>query len=224
MNLIYAESERLKLIILSADALGKVVGMPSIGNILRITQCQQIFGETACNVFYYLVAAWTGNLDLDDVIDEFIDAVATPLQPLQSAAVSTIQIRVDNVSTGLEFAERTNGLLSGTATGEAAPSYMAAGFRLNRTTGVTRNGAKRFTGVTEGHISGQTWSPYDDAPAIAMANALAADLILDVNDELSPVIVGRQANGSLDLTKLNPVASATPLQYLTTQNSRKIEN
>lgn len=198
--------------------------MPSVGDILKITACQNLFNETVCNVFYYIVAAWTGNLDLDDVLDEFVTTVGSPISEIQSDDLTWSQLHLDNVTNGIEFADKDTGLPVGQETGDSAPSYVAMAFKLNRATGVTRNGAKRFAGLNEGTMAANNWSLYQSVNAQDVQTALASNLILDVNDELEPVIVGRLPSGGLDLTKINPIASATARQKVSSQVSRKAPN
>ena len=192
-----------------------------VGDILRFTACQNLFGETACNVFYYVVAAWTGNLSYSDALDEFLTAVGAKQAAMQSTAVTWEQIKVENVTNGVDFDIKTSGLPSGGTTGDSLPSYVAAGFRLDRETGVTRNGFKRVAGIIEAQVLGNVFTGASDGDTVAYANALNDSLILDVNDELVPVIVGRNANGTLDLTRINNITTVTIKPNITTQNSRK---
>lgn len=193
----------------------------SVGDVLRLTSCQNIFGELACNVFFYVVAAWTGNLDYEDILDEFNTTVSGAQAAMQTSDVVYDNLLVENVTNGIDFASLSTGLPTGAKSPPTLPSYVAAGFRLDRATAVTRNGFKRIAGIRESGVVENEFTDATDPTAIAYAGVLDSPLILDVNDELTPVIVGRLPGGGLDLTKLNNIQGVTIKDLITTQNSRK---
>lgn len=199
--------------------------MTQVGHILRITACAEILSQEVCNVFYYLVAVWTGNASLDDIFDPFKTDLIDKVCALQSTSFTWTNFRIDNLSDGLGFAEyglTKPGQLAGHFN---SPSYVASGWKLNRATKLTRAGFKRFAGVCEDQHENNHYEP-NDAPAVAaLEAALAADLAIDTPNPgdgvLSPVIVGRTASGGYDLNRVSPIISASKQYYITTQTSRK---
>jgi len=116
-------------------------------------------------------------------------------------------------------------------TGDPMASFMALNFILRRSTGITRNGSKRFGGLDESSISGNSWTGSGSA-LTNMGTALASPLLHGTPVAApfaDPVIVGRKLVGAgtpsehyeLDLTKINPVASAA-FTAVSSQRSRKV--
>jgi hypothetical protein len=193
-----------------------------VNDVVRIKMCAEMFGQEICNVFYYLVSVWTGNADFDDVANSFLGNVRDPIQALQDEDLTYQELVIDNVTNGVDFLilPLTG---SGTRTNvEALPSFNALTFGLVRTTKLTRNGSKRLGGFSEDQISGNDVTMSGAAQA-QLKNALSAflqDQSPAVEYQLKPIIVGRNPNGSLDLTRINLVSGITN-PTVSTQNSRK---
>lgn len=199
--------------------------MVSVGDVIRIKACQEIFGQAICNVFYYLVATWTGNADLGNVLDEFLATVVGPVKTMQTPDLSYRNLRADNITNDLDFAELDGNWTGTYASSETQAPFIACGFRLSRTTKLTRPGAKRISGIAEEICNDGVVDPeaalFDDVKDALMAT-------LPINSPgagdgvLAPVIVGRNIDGSYDLSRLNPITGAVVQPNVTSQNSRKV--
>jgi hypothetical protein len=127
---------------------------------------------------------------------------------------------VENLTDPNEFAELSIEQ-SGTRTGDTLPAFVAYGMTKVRTTRATKSGGMRIPGVIEDALdtSGNITSGY-----LAEMNS-AFDTNINFVDgadncQMGMVIVGRDLQGKLDLTKINPVSSVV-FSRITTQNSRK---
>lgn len=198
--------------------------MPSIGDLVRITSCSNIYSQLACNVFYYVVAAWTGAVDIETVLDKWSEEVTLPLAPRLSTSLTPGTVKWENVDNPAETASVVGGF-AGTDTGDTMPSFVAYSVRLFGETAITRSGWKRIPGVPEAFISdGEVVA----ATMTAFDAWVAASLVAPVSSEvpgdflLEPVIVGRNPDGSLNLTAINPIASGKTQPRVSTQNTRKV--
>lgn len=192
--------------------------MATVGDILRITSCGNLFDQQVCNVFYYLVSVWTGNADFQDVVDVFETVI------LDQIAVNTVddyvvnEVKVENLD---DPAEQTTAVVNvpGDLTDTPLPSYVAATIKLVRTTAATRHGSKRIAGIGETYVVDNNISPSNFMSDVA--TVLAAELDFGSDFTLDPVIVGRNTDGTLNLAVINPVSDAEVSQFISTQNSRK---
>lgn len=203
--------------------LGRVVEMTNVGDILRLTACQNIFDQRVCNVFYYLVGVWTGNKTYKDILDSFEADVIPSIASIQSDELTWDLLELDNVTNGVEFFQKNIDIQGDGIGTPAMPSYVSVGVKLLRSTKVTRNGSKRIAGIQEGNVTDNNVD-LNQVGIDAVQDAMVLDLTDDINTPnfvLEPVIVGRQPNGSLDLARINPIASAQVKPLITTQNSRK---
>lgn len=197
--------------------------MASVGDVLRIRGCQSLLGETLCNVFYYVVAVWTGNLDLDDVLDEFVTEVIGPLTADQTTDLTWTDLNIDNLNDPDEFVERPVEW-PGTTEDNVMPAYVAVGVQLVRTTKQTRHGAKRFAGYGESNWTDGVF----DMPGVTVQRIVAAcESALDIDPgggnqiTCDPVIVGTDPlTGKPDPGRINAIKQAV-VRRDTTQNSRK---
>ena len=112
------------------------------------------------------------------------------------------------------------GTLDGLVTGTAQPPYIAWEFIYRRATALTRNGFKRFAGVTEEDVdqAGNVQAGIL-ANLVALADDLEQPLTGPGSQPFSPVIYGRPIPS-------NPtprIGFVSQVQFLrvTTQNSRK---
>lgn len=205
-----------------------------IGNIVKITDFQLFLGQIMQNVFFYRITAIPvppeGNTVDEEVCLAYNSRVRSLMVPIQESSCTHGITRMDNVTNGIDFAE-VNVPVSGGIVGDAEPSFMAYNYILRRTTGVTRNGSKRIGGLDEGGISGNgitTIVSQINALGVAMAQPLEYPAGGSSVPFADPVIVGRSLveneDGEfvyqLDLTKINPVASAA-FTAVSTQRSRK---
>lgn len=197
--------------------------MASIGDVLRVTACGNLLGETFCNVFYYIVAIWTGNVTVEDVKSQFLAEVIDILRAVQVDNLTWTNCNVENMMDDDEFWEAVFAR-PGEAVDNARPAFVAAGVQLLRTKKNTRHGAKRICGMGDANFTDGEFTP--TAPFIlAIEDACKASLEQDDLAgnafEVNPVIVGTDlVTGLPDPTITNPIKNAA-LRRVTTQNSRK---
>ena len=191
------------------------------GDVFRIVDRQLIQSQRILNTYFYSVGSVVGVPTLDDISTKFSNDVTSPVAAVQSNGLTHDRLDIDNLSNLVEFGQFEI-IITGVQAGVTTAPFVALGWKLNRTTKITRNGAKRVGGVTEDEVTAGL--PDISALEEANINAAFAQVLLVVNGgnsvDLTPVIVGRMPDGSLDLTKLNVIASAD-LQTVTSQNSRK---
>lgn len=197
--------------------------MTNVGDILRINGCQSMFGQQICNTFYYVVGLWTGNSSLSDVANAFTTEVIVPLKTVQSSSLTWDTIQIDNITNGVEFYERAIDIQGDGQGSPALPSYVALTAKLGRSSKITRNGSKRIAGLKEDDVSGNdvVLSQGEIDNIIGALEVSLADGDPPANYEMSPVIVGRNSNGTYDLGRVNNVSSVQLNQFISTQNSRK---
>lgn len=195
--------------------------MTSIGDIVRITSCKTMFTEQVCNVFYFAVAAWTGVVPIEDVLQLFLESEHTAFSNVLSGAVVWDKATWDNLTDPLEKAEYVPPItLQGGGIGAALPSFVALGFVLDRSDLSTRNGAKRYAGLTEPEVTDQNVS-IGGGDIGAMQSFLASSFSIDSDASIDPVIVGRDSLGQPDLGRINPVIAARMSTLVTSQITRK---
>lgn len=199
----------------------------ALDNILQITLNQTYLTKACANVFYYKAFSITGTPTYAEVASNFAISVLDDVNAMQSQGVQNVSIVIKNLTNGLDISENINSA-TGDIAGESLPAFNAWGFKLVRTTALTRHGSKRFVGVAETSIAGETPS----AALLLLADAVEADLsqviVVDgVSGDVSlrPMIIGRVLNTTtgqyeLDITKQN-IISAAQFTGITSQTSRK---
>lgn len=196
--------------------------MASVGDVIRVRGCQTLLGETLCNVFYYVVAVWTGNLDLDDFLDEFRATVLWDIANKQCNDLTWTDINADNLNDPDEFVERPI-TQPGLVEGDVMPAYIAFGCQLVRTTKQTRHGGKRIAGMAANNWTDGVFAPLT-ATTDAIEDALEASIDIDPGGGnvilAHPVIVKTGLLGQPDPSVTNLVKQAI-VRRDTTQNSRK---
>lgn len=199
-----------------------------LDDILEITLVQTLQTNQALNVFQFGVDELIETTTYEIVADHFEAAVVAAINDVQSTQVANTRLQIKNLTNGIDIYEKP---LSGGGSyaGVAMPNFVAWAFRLVRTTGLTRHGAKRIVGPSEEAVGNNEPS----TPAVALLNALATQLasplvIVDTPGDLTihPVIVGRVTTpgagyGSYDLSKINKVQSAQFIR-VTSQTSRRL--
>lgn len=194
-------------------------------DILEIKLCQEMLGQEVCVVFGLRVDVTAGGISLEDLLEEISIDLGALMNAFQSGFVSNKEVRGLNLTTGLlEAVVPWPG--SGTVGGQVLPSFVAASIKLNRTTRITRPGGKRLAGIAEemqdqGILNLDAFNKMQDV----------ADWFGDSHDYLTPlggtatvtpVIIGRGADGAYDLSRINVISSGVARGRLTTQNSRKV--
>lgn len=204
--------------------------MPDVGDIIEITTISRIapFADEFLNVFHYRVAQGEQFLFNDEMAgfaNAYQDAVWTSVKAILSDAVSLVGLKAQNLEQMNDFGEYVYPIpIPGDVASDVLPPFVTWSFLLKRTTRLTRNGHKRFSGVPETWVNnGQPVSGHETA--IADVNSVLEDsLLLDAFGGLSPqmiidpVIIRKLSQFSYSF--VNEVQSSQ-LTGLGTQNSRK---
>lgn len=200
--------------------------MPTVGDVFRITLCAEMFSQDVCNVFFYTVAFWTGNVTLEEVLDEFIATVVEPVRAVQSNSVVYTEVSIADAMDPAVYFEMPYTSVGAESGAAGMPSYVAYGFKLVRTDRTTRNGYKRFAGVTENQVTGNNIVTPGAAAFTDIEDGLAADLAVTGGGggtaTLAPAIVRMSPLDPYQVSEVNLVSAAEMAVYVTTQNSRKV--
>lgn len=207
----------------------------NVGDIVKLTDVQTYGLQLVENVYFYRITAipvpFTDMTVDESVAHAFQSVIPVAAIPLQHGGLLHSIVRMDNVTNGIDFVEIPVGS-NGSASGDPEPSFMALNFVLRRSNGLTRNGSKRLGGITEDEVNGNAFAGSTSAlnNFVAALSAKLKDFTLPTPAEFAePVIVGRKlvtttggkSYYELDLTKINPVATAG-FTALSTQRSRKV--
>lgn len=195
----------------------------SLGDLLQCIDNQVYLGQQVLNVYYYRVVSITelGGAYLSSINDQFTANVLAAVTDLQNSGVEHVSREWKNLTNEVDLfvdGEVFPGTSGSTdATGE--PSFVSAGFILRRESLATRNGYKRFCGLTEGQVAGNNY--VGDAGVItAIETALAEDLFLGIVDTVEPVIVKRPIPSPATSFVYSSIGSSS-FRGIGTQNTRK---
>lgn len=195
----------------------------SNGDLLQFIDHQTYLGEDVLNIYYYRVVAiagLTGNY-LEQLNDEFYDTIVDNVRDFQDAGLVHTTIESRNLTNGIDFF--LTSIVSpdgdGLTSGAGMPSAICYTFRLLRESLVTRNGYKRFAGVSESQGAGNAYTPSSGQIAGAIGG-LTADLFLGAADVASPVIVKRPIPSPATVYEFSFVGDAD-FRGIGTQNTRK---
>lgn len=196
-----------------------------LGDLLRITDAQTYLGEEVLNIYYYRSVSITpiGNEGYGTILDWFETEILEPVTQIQVSALVHNQLTIVNMTNGIDFLERAIDVPGEIAADESEclPSYVATGFRLIRESLVTRNGAKRYAGLSEQYTTGNEvlWT---GAAQTDIEDALAADVYLGAVLSAEPVIVKHPVGAPPVVSYLySSVGDAQMRRTVSTQNTRK---
>lgn len=195
----------------------------SLGDLIQCVDNQTYLGQQVLNVYYYRIILALG---LDDgyltlLNDAWESTVLNPVKAIQNDGLSHVSREWRNMSNGVDlFTDGTVIPGSNAEPGTAqSPSFVSAGFLLQRESLVTRNGYKRFAGLSENLISGNTW--VGGTPLLtAIENGLKADLNVSVVPTAEPVIVKRPIEAPVGSYVYSSIGGAS-FRSIGTQNTRK---
>lgn len=119
----------------------------TLGQTYRLTLFSQMYGQVLTNVFHYADVVGTG--DAEDLAGAFETIHLAAIQLAVSSEVTFNRIDVINYGDTSDFFSLPISA-SGTVSGAAMPSYIAASLQYIRSDRAVRNGFKRLAGVLEG--------------------------------------------------------------------------
>lgn len=200
----------------------------NVGDIIQFTDQQTLLNQQVLNVYDYRVVSADPDVTLEMISQGFELQVVNVVRELQCVALNHTTIVTKNLTNGVDIWEEPVNALGIIATDQPLASFYACGFRLVRSSALTRHGGKRIGGIAEEQVVGNSLT----APGLAIANMVAVAMGAEVSAEgtiadyvLEPVIVGRietglPGAGGYDLSKINPVSSAQFIR-VTTQTTRR---
>lgn len=194
------------------------------GDLLQIIDRQTYLGEDVLNIYYYRWSSSpaTGTAAYIELMEDFAEAVISPVASIQNLFLSHTTTQIKNLSNGVDFAERLaniDGFLD-VAIGNTLPSYMALRFQLVRDSLVTRSGYKRYAGMIESQVEGNTYvgslTPVGD-----IIGGLLSSLSVGIIQVAYPVIPKRPITVPAGDDYLYSSVVGSIFKGIGTQNTRK---
>lgn len=192
--------------------------MPTTTSGLYELVLEQTYGsEQVKNVFHYLHTLGNDDKQLEcaNAFDE--DALAA-ISTVSNTLIAYTEIKVANLTGQLADASIVPTTPNGIRPGVIGPSFLSCPYRYIRTSKETRNGSKRFGGMTEDDITGNNFTPTYFIIMQALESVLAGQIDV-VGDIFEPVILRKP--DILGVWLYNELANVIAVDRVTTQNSRK---
>lgn len=194
-----------------------------LGDLIQCVDNQSYLGQQILNVYYYRVTSVTplaGDY-LSSMNDSWEGGVLDNVKIIQTPELLHLSREWRNLTNGTDlFVDGS--VVPGVDPASAAsltPSFTSLGFLLQRESLVTRNGYKRYGGISEGNISGNTYvggmGTIHDIEV-----GLAADLTAGIITIAEPVIVKRPISVPVTSYLYSSIGSAI-FRGVGTQNTRK---
>lgn len=187
--------------------------------IYEVVLEQTYQNQSIFNVFHY-----KHTLDLDDVQEDCADAFDQDMLPaistIQNLSVAYTNIRASNLTGNLADFNLVPSIAAGIVAGDVVVGFVAAPFRYNRETKDTRNGAKRFTGLSELFVKTTGFEPAFFT--IMQTAALVFGTNIDVVGAIFEPIILRKPPSVGPIFTFNTITGVTAINRTTSQNSRKV--
>jgi len=195
------------------------------GDIVQITDFQRASSVDTINTFFYVVEVIVAGIELLDLMLKFRDSVQDAIRDIQTASLEHLTLGIENLTNGIDIDQIAIGEFGTDLTGgPIQPTYVAAGYKLNVADRTTRAGGKRFGGIGEDRMVGNNYNPITAADA-ALETALSAALVVTGailgNGVMTPIVVGRDILGALDLDRTAVIISANSFASIRSQVSRR---
>lgn len=195
----------------------------TLGDLLQLVDNQTYLGQQVLNVYYYRITSITPLADpyLPTLGDWWESEVLPAITAIQLNSLVHVSREWRNLTNGTDLYTDTTAVpgVQTTGSGNASPSYVSAGFMLQRESLVTRNGYKRFAGISDANIAGNEW--LEDGTTISnLEEALASDIFAGLVQVAEPVIVKRPIDVPVASYEYASIGSAS-FRSLGTQNTRK---
>lgn len=201
----------------------------SVGDILQVSDYQVWYSQLVLNVYFYQMGTFESGVTYQVIADQWETQVRTPVRAIQMPGLTHTATVIKNLTNGVDIWEETDVATGSRSAGDNTPGFVALGFRLVRSSAITRHGSKRFAGIGEADMNGNNYTfPAGTQAALetALKSPVAITGTMDNDFTMTPVIIGRVPSGEphageLDLSIINPIADA---QYIrvTSQNTRKV--
>lgn len=193
-----------------------------VGDIYQAVASGVYLGQAVTNVYWYKLIVNNGSPARAGVLSNRIaDTLLPQVAAIQNDQMLWTGVNVINYRDPADsFLESVNvsGVLP-TANNVALPSYMALAFRYQRVASGQRYGYKRFCGLNEGQVDGNTvtinQALLDDVRGMLARNLTSANS----DTQFKPVVVKRPV--TLGANPISYEPSSVRFNGLTTQNTRK---
>lgn len=199
-------------------------------DIIQLTILGMLQGQQVLNVFHYRMENVSGGaINIAPMIPLWFINYDTGVLAKLSEDLVISNIIGKNLSNPIQIYE-ANVTANGDKLQESLPVHDTVSVKLLRTSGITRNGRKAFSGLVEtdtadGNVTltPSEISDIEDFCSDTVNYANPGDPMITV--DFRPVIVGRTLDVGgiyqLDLAKINPIAGAQVNTRVGTQNTRK---
>lgn len=194
-----------------------------LGDLIQCVDNQSYLGQQILNVYYYRVTSVTplegGYLSFMN--DSWEGGVLNNVKIIQTPELLHLSREWRNLTNGTDLFVDGSVVpgVDPASTASLTPSFTSLGFLLQRESLVTRNGYKRYGGISEGNISGNTYvggmGTIHDIEV-----GLAADLTAGIVTIAEPVIVKRPIAVPVTTYLYSSIGSAI-FRGVGTQNTRK---
>jgi hypothetical protein len=204
--------------------------MPISGNSERFFKVtlRGLYGnQPTVNVFHYRQTLPLQSI-ASDVAGFFIAGPLAAIRSVQNSNQTYQEVEVIDTRDVANFHSEAISLAGATTALEALPGFIVWSLRLLRSTRDMRSGWKRFSGLNEADISGNTFT----TGHLALLNAAAPDIADDLIDGIATLAHCIVRDGPTKATPLVDPNDSTTWYYtdvaaqsvpnrVTTQNSRK---
>lgn len=199
------------------------------GDLIEAVICGTTSLQKWCNVYHFVVDVAPTVVDWAVITSKYVSDIVQLMRPLMHEDTSIDEISFFSVEDGDPLHSEAINLKGSVPTDGTAgeePPFVALGYRLGTVNGKTRDGAKRFAGTSERMFDKNTvaaaYMPAVNGLGEAITSAVAAATPAANAFSFFPVIVGRDEDGKLDVTRYDLVSGWTDAKP-TTQNSRKVK-
>jgi hypothetical protein len=196
----------------------------AFGDLIQIVANQLYLDQRVMNVYYYRVTNALGLADgyLPLFNTAFQAQVLTPVRAVQASLLNYTSLVYRNVSNGVDILEQPVSLAGTVATtaAQAMPSFVSMSWLLRRESLLTRNGFKRFAGINDGTVDGNT-TTISSTILNAVSAGLAADLMAGIAVLGEPVIVRHPITIPAGTGYVYASIGSAEFREVTTQNTRK---
>lgn len=197
-----------------------------VDDVMLIEVKQNYLEQGLVNTLFYRIVDIVGTAITNALLDLLASALVDFIRPAQNNDLEHVEQIITNLTDGLSQHIATVSRVGEITANEPAASFLAVGMKKAVSSRITRPGSIRIAGLIESQFTGNTLGPLYVDIAEAVGETLRDTVI--INDQagtvatFNPVIVGRNTDGSFDITRINDISSIA-LPRLTTQNSRKPE-
>lgn len=194
----------------------------AVGDFYRLIDYQTMQGQQIVNLYdYQQTAIYTpvGFNEASDLCDSFNNQMLPSIVAVQSEQVVHTLLTCGAFGSFTDFGTLIPDTTTGVVTGGALPSFVGWGFKLQRTTRLTRHGSKRIAGVAESwQQNGVADTPFA-TPGGVLAAKFSIALQVDGTDIFTPVIL--HIDPVTHLPTESNIISLGIYRGLTTQKSRQ---